>query len=79
MPDALAEEVDRVVAGGAFGTRSELVRTAVEVLLRSHARGVADEQYRLAYAQHPDTDEELADAARLAGESINEEPWVRWW
>lgn len=79
MPDSLAAEVDRAVADGAFDSRSDLVRTAVEVLLRSHWRRGADEQYRIAYATHPDTAAELAEATRRASESINEEPWTRWW
>jgi hypothetical protein len=38
-----------------------------------------DRMYAEGYAAHPETAEELADAERLAIDSIDEEPWERWW
>ncbi|MGH9245525.1 MAG: ribbon-helix-helix domain-containing protein [Acidimicrobiales bacterium] len=79
LPDEIVAEVDRLVAEGAFVNRSQAVRRAVEVLVAAHRRREIDAAFAEGFQRLPDTDEELADAARLAVESINDEPWERWW
>lgn len=79
LPDELVGEVDRLVAGGAFASRSQAVRTGLETLVAVRRRQEIDQRYRDAFVQLPDTDDELAEATRLAVESIHEEPWKPWW
>ncbi len=79
LPDELLAEIDRLVEGGAFDNRSQAVRTGLESVIASGRRAEIDQRYRAAFARHPETEEELADARRLAIDSIHDEPWKRWW
>jgi Arc/MetJ-type ribon-helix-helix transcriptional regulator len=79
LPDALANDLDRLVARGDFENRSQAVREGLETVLAARERERLGERYRAALAQHPETAGELADARRLAVESIEDEPWERWW
>lgn len=79
LPEALLGELDRLVRDGCFESRSQGVRRGIEAVVESHRRGVIDRGYAEAYARFPETDAEMAEATRLAIESINEEPWERWW
>lgn len=79
LPESLADELDRLVSEGAFTSRSDAVRHAVEVLVRAEERSRIDRAFAEGFARHPDTLAEIADATRLAVESIEDEPWERWW
>lgn len=79
LPDGLMGEVDRLVEGGEFASRSQAIRRGLEVLVAQRRRDELAEQYREAMAQHPETEAELAEAHRLAIDAIDEEPWERWW
>ncbi|MEJ7797635.1 MAG: hypothetical protein WKF42_03975 [Solirubrobacteraceae bacterium] len=79
LPDALVHEVDRLVAGGAFDSRSQAIRSGLETMVAGRRRDEIGREYREAMTRLPETDEEMAAATRLAIESINEEPWERWW
>jgi len=79
LPESLADELDRLVSEGTFASRSDAVRHAVEVLVRAEDRGRIDRAFAEGFARHPDTATEIADATRLAVESIEDEPWERWW
>jgi Arc/MetJ-type ribon-helix-helix transcriptional regulator len=79
LSDQVVEELDRLVARGSFGSRSEAVRHAVDALVRSDERQRVAEAFAEGFRRVPDRDEELADATRLALEAIHEEPWERWW
>jgi len=79
LPDALVAGVDALVGSGAFVSRSEAVRSALHALLRAQARADVDQAYADAYQRMPVTDAELADAVRLGIESVEDEPWERWW
>ncbi len=79
LPPELVRELDRLVARGEFNSRSQAVRSGLEELVSARRRHEIDRQYGVAFERLPETDEELADATRLAVESINEEPWERWW
>lgn len=79
LPESLAEDLDRLVAAGSFANRSDAVRHAVEVLVRANERERIDRAFAAGFALRPDTEAELADATRLAVESIEDEPWERWW
>ncbi len=79
LPDALVGELDRLVQGGAFKSRSQAIRSGVEAMLTVRERQERDQRYRDAVARHPETDEEMSDATRLAADAIRAEPWERWW
>ena len=79
LPDRLVAELDALVARGAFDSRSEAVRHGIEALVRSDERQQIDAAFEEAFTRHPDTAEEMAEATRLAIESINDEPWEKWW
>jgi Arc/MetJ-type ribon-helix-helix transcriptional regulator len=79
LPDRLVAELDALVARGAFDSRSEAVRHGIEALVRSDERQQVDAAFEAAFARYPDTAEEMAEATRLAVESINDEPWEKWW
>jgi len=79
LPDDLVEGVDALVGAGAFGSRSEAVRSALHALLRARARAETDEAYAEAYSKTPVADEELAEAVRSGIAAVEDEPWERWW
>ncbi len=79
VPDELLGEVDRLVERGAFASRSQAIRSGLEAVVGSQRRRDLDQRYRDSFASLPETDDELADATRLAVDSIRDEPWERWW
>lgn len=79
LPDHLVERVDRLVAAGTVASRSELVRRGIELALAACGREAVARSYEDGYARFPETDQELADARRLANAAIDEEPWESWW
>lgn len=56
-------------------SRSQLVRAAVEQMLRERRQQANVERYIQAYQEHPVTDEEGATAARLGQSVWAETPW----
>ena len=79
LPDEIVARIDDLVAKGAFPSRSAAVRRGLEALVAAHQSRVIDRAYEDAYRRLPETDSELKQAARLAIESIEDEPWERWW
>lgn len=79
LPDDLVQALDELVAAGAFESRSSAVRQGVAAVVAAQRRQEIDRAYEAGYARGPETEEELREAARLAVESINDEPWDRWW
>lgn len=79
LPDELVHEIDRLVDGGAFDSRSQAVRNGLEAIVASRRRQEIDRRYKEAMARFPETNEEVAEATRLAVNAIDEEPWERWW
>jgi Arc/MetJ-type ribon-helix-helix transcriptional regulator len=79
LPDEIVGGLDDLVSQGCYHNRSEAVRTAVIELLRRNERERIDRAYTEAYIRVPVTEEEMAEAERSAIESINEEPWEKWW
>jgi metal-responsive CopG/Arc/MetJ family transcriptional regulator len=78
LDDELAEQVDKLAAEEGM-TRAAIVRTALlQELVRRRERQIA-EQYRKAYTEFPQTDEELRRAEMSARRAIAEEPWETWW
>ncbi|MHB8295536.1 MAG: ribbon-helix-helix domain-containing protein [Acidimicrobiales bacterium] len=79
LPDELLAAADHLVGEGIYASRSEVLRTGIEVLVRAHRREEIDDSYRRGYARLPESPGELAEAEILAVQAIKEEPWERWW
>ncbi len=79
LPDEIVARIDELVAQGAFPSRSAVVRRGLEAVVNAHQNRAIDRAYQEAYGRFPETDTELREAARLAIESIDEEPWEKWW
>ena len=72
-------DVDRLVEGDRYESRADLVRRAIDTLVRSEQRREADEATIAGYTRVPQTDEEAAWADGNLRRSIAEEPWEPWW
>lgn len=79
LPDRLAAELDELVKRGEFKSRSQAVREGLETILAARERERLRARYRQALETHPESAAEIGDATRLAIESIEDEPWERWW
>lgn len=79
LPDALVEEIDRLIEGGTFDNRSHAIRSGLEAMVVTGRRKEIDRRYRDAASRLPETKDEMEDATHLAINAINEEPWERWW
>ncbi|MFN8103653.1 MAG: ribbon-helix-helix domain-containing protein [Acidimicrobiia bacterium] len=66
LPDRVVEDLDRLVAAGAFENRSDAVRHAIAVLLAADRRRLIDEAFAEGFRRVPDTGAEVAEARRLA-------------
>ncbi len=79
LPETLAGELDRLVARGDFANRSQAMREGLETIIAARDKEQLRERYREAFTRQPETAAELEESRRLAIESIEEEPWERWW
>lgn len=79
LPDELVAEVDRLVERGAFASRSQAARDGLRAAVTAQRHRELDRQFRDAAARSPESDEEIAEATRLAIDAIEDEPWERWW
>lgn len=79
LEDDAVAKLDRLVADGAFSSRSQAVRGAVDALVRAQERRRTDAAYAEGFRRYPETDEEMAEARRRAIASVEEEPWQPWW
>lgn len=60
-------------------SRPELIREAINEWLRRQQEERIAHDYRSAYAEHPETDEEMQRADANARRAVQEEPWEKWW
>ncbi|MGH8929371.1 MAG: ribbon-helix-helix domain-containing protein [Egibacteraceae bacterium] len=79
LPEEVVAGVDQLIAEGEFANRSQVVRQALEALLRNAERRRIDAAFAAGFARLPEGDAEMRDAMRLAIEAIEDEPWDRWW
>jgi len=80
LPDELAAVLEGLVEPrGPFMTKADAVRSAIEELVDREERRRIGEAIAEGYRRIPQTDEEQEWATRGAIESINEEPWEKWW
>jgi Arc/MetJ-type ribon-helix-helix transcriptional regulator len=75
IPTAVAERLDALVASGAYETRADAVRTALEGLLDAERRADVGRRIVDGYRRIPQEDAEVAVAEGAASRSIDEEPW----
>ena len=78
LPDGLVRDLDELVAQELFPSRSSAVRRAVEIIVSGQRREALDEAYANGYRRAPESENELAEANRLATQAINAEPWETW-
>lgn len=76
---ALLESVDDLVRSGRVKNRSAAVRAGLELLSRTEREAAIDRAFTDGVRRHPDSQGDMADARRLAIESIEDEPWEPWW
>ena len=75
IPDKDAERLDAVVASGRYASRSDALRSGLELILRQERDREIVESYRRAYAEHPQEEsaigiwalEEIVRRDRAAG------------
>lgn len=79
LPDELVDAVDDLVGRGLFKSRSAAVRVALQAVIAGERHRVIDNAYADGYGEVPESEREIAEAARLAIEAIEDEPWERWW
>lgn len=79
LPEATLAVVDRLVAEGRFDSRSQAVRAGLDRILREARSAELDRAFAAGFARHPERDDELEDARRLAIDAIADEPWKPWW
>lgn len=75
IPSALAERLDGLVTSGAYETRADAVRAALEALLDAERRADVGRRIVDGYRRIPQEDAEVAAAEEAASRSIDEEPW----
>jgi Arc/MetJ-type ribon-helix-helix transcriptional regulator len=78
VDDALAKDIDALIAGGMFTSRSEVVRAGLARVVEDANRATAAESILAGYQQMPETAEELEQARRATIAMIAmiaEEPW----
>lgn len=75
IPDALATQVDELVASGSYPSRAEVVRAGLEAVVEREQQRQIDEAIVAGYQQHPPelVEDRWADVA--GRELIAEEPW----
>jgi predicted transcriptional regulator len=78
LDEAIVESLDgwAIVRGV---SRPALVKEAIVEWLRHQDAAQIEAKYRQAYADHPETDDELQRAEESATRLIDEEPWEKWW
>lgn len=79
LSDELLEAVDRLVSSQRFASRSDIVRAGLQRMIADDADATLDRAFVDGYARHPESDSDLRRVTTLAIESIDDEPWEKWW
>ena len=75
VDQALATQVDELVADGVIQSRSEAVRVGLQWLVDKHLRERTGYQIAESYRQLPQSEEEIAGIEEATRALIEEEPW----
>lgn len=78
VDQSTAEALDHLAAEEGR-TRAEIVREALSRRLAEAKRNRIDVAYERAYADRPETPDELLRAEQAAARLISDEPWEPWW
>ena len=79
LPDDLLAAIDRLVDSHRFASRSEIVRAGLQRVIADSTAETIDRAFARGFAQHPDSDDDVRRTTSLAIESIEDEPWEKWW
>jgi Arc/MetJ-type ribon-helix-helix transcriptional regulator len=75
IPDELAQELEALVDTGAFETKADAVRSALEAMIDARRRADIGNRIAEGYRSVPQDADDEASARRSAIRSIHEEPW----
>ena len=59
IPDDDAERLDAIVAAGRYASRSDAIRSGLELILRQERDREIFESYQRAYAEYPEEESEI--------------------
>jgi metal-responsive CopG/Arc/MetJ family transcriptional regulator len=79
LPDDLLRDLDWVILRLNYDSRAEAMRDALIKLIDQERRREIGEQIAEGYRRMPQTEEEIASAYDALQQSIDEEPWEKWW
>jgi metal-responsive CopG/Arc/MetJ family transcriptional regulator len=79
LPDDLLRDLDWVVHRLHYDSRTEAMRDALVRLIDQERRREIGEQIAEGYRRMPQTEEEIAGADYAFMDSVNDEPWDKWW
>ena len=79
LPDDLLRDLDWVIMRLNYDSRAEAMRDALVKLIDQERRREIGEQIAEGYRRMPQTEEEIASAYDSLRQSIDEEPWEKWW
>ena len=79
LPDDLLRDLDWVILRLNYDSRAEAMRDALIKLIDQERRREIGEQIAEGYRRMPQTEEEISSAYESLRQSIDEEPWEKWW
>ena len=79
LPDDLLRDLDWVILRLNYDSRAAAMRDALVKLIDQERRREIGEQIAEGYRRMPQTEEEIASAYDALQQSIDEEPWEKWW
>ena len=79
LPDDLLRDLDWLILRLNYDSRAEAMREALIKLIDQERRREIGEQIAEGYRRMPQTEEEIASAYDSLQQSIDEEPWEKWW
>lgn len=79
LPDDLLRDLDWIVVRLKYDSRTEAMRDALVRLIDKERRREIGEQIAEGYRRMPQTEEEIAGSDQAFLDSVNDEPWDKWW
>ena len=80
VSDGLMASLDELVdPDGAYETRADAIRDAIEQLVDRERRRRIGEAIVEGYRRIPQADDEIQGVSEDSIRSIEEEPWEKWW
>lgn len=79
LPDDMLDALDRLVAQSRFESRSDAVRAGLAQVIEASRSEQIDAAIVAGFERFPETSSEMRRAHDLAIDSIDDEPWEKWW